>query len=76
MTDNNGVWVSWLEQDRIRLRYVSNDGTKGEALTVGLTSVNRSAGFPQMTRQGKSLVFAWTDDRKGFTIRTARMSTQ
>lgn len=76
MTDNNGAWVSWLEQDRIRLRYVSNDGTKGEALTVGLTSVNRSAGFPQMTRQGKSLVFAWTDDRKGFTIRTARMSTQ
>lgn len=74
MADSTGAWVSWMEEERIRLVYVSADGSKGEAMTVALSSIDRSSGFPRMAIRGNRLVFAWTDNRKGKTIKTSTMA--
>jgi hypothetical protein len=62
--------VSWMEGTLIRARKVHSDGTKEEPITIASSSESRSSGFPQMTRWGDQLLFAWTDDQAK-TIRTA-----
>ena len=57
--------VSWLEQapkaTELRVRRVSPDGTRGEALTVADSSAARSSGFPRMVESRGEVLVAWRD---------------
>jgi hypothetical protein len=63
LTDGDAV-VSWVaggeDGAEIRYRRVSADGSGGAPLTIARIAASRSAGFPQLSRGGDGLVFAWT----------------
>ena len=67
--------VSWLEQTptgaALRVRRVSPDGTRGEALTVAASSAARSGGFPRMVASRGEVVLAWRDAAEPPRVRTA-----
>jgi len=67
--------VSWLEQTQkgteLRVRRVSPDGVRGEALTVADSSAARSSGFPRMVRLDDEVVLAWRDAAEPASVRTA-----
>ncbi len=65
--------VSWIEKEEIKAISVSKKGEKGKPLTISKISTKRSSGFPQMTREGNSLIFAWTADTDTARIKTARV---
>ena len=65
--------VSWMERAEIKLVKVHADGTKETSITIASSSESRSGGFPQMTKSGDQLFFAWTDD-KVKTIKIASVS--
>jgi hypothetical protein len=50
-----------MENDEIKLLSVSDKGKTGTIRSVAASSSKRAAGFPQLTRYGNKLVFAWTD---------------
>ncbi|HZY80328.1 MAG TPA: sialidase family protein [Cyclobacteriaceae bacterium] len=52
--------VSWIENDSIQVAKVSSNG-RGSARAVSRISTSRASGFPQMTKVGERLIFAWTD---------------
>lgn len=52
--------VSWIENDSIQVAVVDAKGVHWRAAVAGISS-ERSSGFPQMTKRGDDLVFAWTD---------------
>ena len=62
--DDNACMVSWMEDGNIKVVKVNADGSKGSSITIAASSEARSSGFPQMTRAGKELIFAWTDDKE------------
>jgi hypothetical protein len=64
MIDNKSVLVSWMEGTKIKATKVYSDGRMESSLTIASTSESRSSGFPQMTKSGNRLIFAWTDDRE------------
>lgn len=64
MLDEKSAMVSWMEGEMIKAARVYNDGKKDPSLTIASSSESRSSGFPQMTRSGKSLIFAWTDNKE------------
>jgi hypothetical protein len=66
--------VSWMEGPVIKAGKVYIDGKKDSSFVVASTSESRSSGFPQMTRAGKSIIFAWTDD-KSKSIKIASLYT-
>lgn len=59
--------VCWLEKvsggGEVRVRRMRPNGKNDAAITVSVSGVARSNGFPQMTRAGDTLVFAWTSSR-------------
>ena len=67
--------VSWLEQAQrgteLRVRSVSPDGTRGEALAVADASSARSSGFPRMVASGSEVIVAWRDAAEPPNVRTA-----
>jgi hypothetical protein len=67
--------VSWLERvpdgGEIRVRRISSDGRRGQAVTIAKTSAERASGFPHMARQGDRIVFAWTQPGTPSRVRTA-----
>lgn len=67
--------VSWMEGSVIKAAKVYNDGKKDSSFVVASTSESRSSGFPQMTKAGNLMIFAWTDDKKK-TIRVASLSIE
>ncbi len=73
MLDDKSAMVSWMEGAVIKAVKVYKDGKKDAALIVASTSESRSSGFPQMTKSGNNLIFAWTDD-KNKTIKVAKLS--
>jgi len=73
LMNDSAAYVSWMEKDEIKIRRVTDIGIKEKALTIAHTTQKRSAGFPQMTKDGNSLVFAWTDDSDSLQIKTARV---
>jgi hypothetical protein len=73
MLDANAAMVSWMEGSEIKVVKVSQDGSKGEAVSISSSSEGRSSGFPQMTKSGNNLIFAWTDDREK-VIKTASLT--
>ncbi len=72
MLDKETAMVSWMEGSTIKAMKVHNDGTKEQPVVVAESSDARSSGFPQMTKAGDQLIFAWTDS-KAKTIKLASL---
>jgi hypothetical protein len=62
MLDENTAVVSWMEGEIILAVKVYADGKKETPVVIAITSEKRSSGFPQMTKAGDKILFAWTDD--------------
>ncbi len=62
MLDADNTMVSWMEGTDIKAVKVNRNGSKGTPVVVATSSESRSSGFPQMTKSGNELIFAWTDD--------------
>ena len=77
--ENGDAAVSWIGKNDtdgglLLWRTVSRTGSLGPLQKVTSISTRRNAGFPQMSRVGDRLLFAWTDVSEGRpTIRTARV---
>ncbi|MED5556118.1 MAG: sialidase family protein [Pseudomonadota bacterium] len=71
--------VSWMgesdpDEGTLLWRVISKEGRLGPLQKVTSISTRRNAGFPQMSRVGNGLLFAWTDTPRGAsTIQTARV---
>ncbi len=72
MLNEKTAMVSWMEGSAIKTLKVNADGTKGKPIIIATSSDSRSSGFPQMTKAGNKLIFAWTDS-KNKTIKLASM---
>jgi len=73
MLDSITSMVSWMEGADIKAVKVHADGTKENFITIAASSEKRSGGFPQITKTGNQIFFAWTDD-KSKTIRVASIN--
>jgi len=73
MLDDKTALVSWMEGSVIKAAKVHRDGIKEQPVTIGASSESRSSGFPQMTKSGNNIFFAWTDDKEK-TIKVARLT--
>ncbi len=63
MLNEKTAMISWMEGSTIKALKVNSDGTKGQAINIATSSDSRSSGFPQMTKAGNNLIFAWTDSK-------------
>ncbi len=72
MLDERSAMVSWMEGSVIKAARVYQDGKKEPSIIIASSSESRSSGFPQMTKSGSNLFFAWTDD-KDKTIKVATL---
>ena len=72
MLDSTTAMVSWMEGAVIKAAKVYSKGIKEQSVIIGQSSESRAGGFPQMTKSGENIVFAWTDD-KTRSIKTARL---
>ncbi len=75
MLDANNAAVSWMEGAAIKAAKVNRDGAKEKSFTIASSSDARSSGFPQLTKSGDQLIFAWTDD-KDKIIKTASVDVR
>ena len=64
MIDSVTAIVSWMEGGSIKAAKVYTNGRKENSFLIASSSDKRSSGFPQMTRSGNRIVFAWTDDKE------------
>lgn len=62
--DDKTAMVSWMEGSAIKAARIHADGKKEPSFTIASTSETRSSGFPQMTKSGNRVFFAWTDDKE------------
>ncbi|MCF1749478.1 exo-alpha-sialidase [Mariniradius sediminis] len=62
LDDKGKAWVAWMEEGAIYLRWVGQDGKKGDPMLVSVSSGKRGSGFPQLTAMAEGLMLAWTDD--------------
>jgi hypothetical protein len=66
--------VCWMEEGKILARTVNSSGKMGIPIQVAASSEKRSSGFPQMTKNGDTLWFAWTDDSQELRkVKVAKM---
>ncbi len=75
MVDKNTAMVSWMEGSAVKAVKIKSDGTRESSIMIASSSKSRSSGFPQMTKSGNKLIFAWTDDNMKI-IRIASLSTK
>jgi len=73
LMEDSSAWVSWIEKEEIRIIRVTENGKAGKPITISKVSKKRTSGFPQMTKDGDSLIFAWTDDTDSLRVKTARI---
>lgn len=71
MLDENSAMVSWMEGAEIKVVKVNKNGKKETSISIASSAESRSSGFPQMTRAGDKLIFAWTDP----TAKTIKVSS-
>lgn len=62
MIEKDKAMVCWMDEGKILVRSVDSSGRLGNPIQVATSSDKRSSGFPQMTKNGNTLWFAWTDD--------------
>ena len=72
MLDEKNAIVSWMEGAIIKAVKVYSDGRKESSIIISSSSEARSSGFPQMTKSGNKIIFAWTDDKEK-TIKVASL---
>ncbi len=63
LIDDKTAMVSWMEGATIKAAKIHADGTKEPSITIASSSESRSSGFPQMTKSGNRIIFAWTDEQ-------------
>lgn len=73
LLDEERAVVSWMEGSAIKACIIHRNGKKDLTWEIANSSVARSSGFPQMTKTGDQLLFAWTDDIEK-TIKVASVS--
>ena len=73
LLDSQTAMVSWMEGAVIKAAKVHSDGRKELSTIIAESSASRSSGFPQMTRSGNTMIFAWTDDFSK-SIKVARLA--
>ncbi len=73
MLDEKSAMVSWMEGAVIKAARVYKDGKKDSSIVIASSSESRSSGFPQMTKAGNNIIFAWSDD-KDKTIKVAKLA--
>jgi hypothetical protein len=64
MLDQKAAMVSWIEGAVIKAARIFSGGTKDSSIIIASSSESRSSGFPQMTKSGDKMIFAWTDDKE------------
>jgi hypothetical protein len=64
LIDEKTAMITWMEGPSIKAAKVHADGTKDSSLTIVTSSESRSSGFPQMTRAGNKIMFAYTDNKE------------
>ena len=64
MLDKKTAMVSWMEGSVIKAAKVYSTGKKDPSLIIASSSESRSSGFPQMTKSGNQIIFAWTDNKE------------
>jgi hypothetical protein len=62
LIEKDKAMVCWMEEGKILVRSVDSSGRLGNPVQVAASSDKRSSGFPQMTKNGNTVWFAWTDD--------------
>ena len=73
MLDDKSAMVSWMEGSIIKATKVYSDGKKESSIIIASSAESRSSGFPQMTKSGSNLIFAWTDEKEK-TIKVTSLS--
>ena len=73
MLDEKRAMVSWMEGSVIKATKVYSDGKKESSTVIASSAESRSSGFPQMTKSGNNLIFAWTDEKEK-AIKVASLS--
>ena len=73
LLDEKTAMVSWMEEAVIKAVRVYSDGRKDSSMIIATSSQARASGFPQMTKSGNNLVFAFTDE-KVKTIKVAMLT--
>jgi hypothetical protein len=76
LVDSDRAIVSWLQggSGQLASKMIHRDGTLSSVIAVAPMEVHRNAGFPQMTKQGDTLIFAWTDTSGELSqVRSARV---
>ena len=63
MLNEESAMISWMEGTTIKALKINTDGTKGKPIIIAESSDSRTSGFPQMTKAGNKLIFAWTDSQ-------------
>lgn len=75
LLEDGSALVLWIESQprdaRILARRVMPDGTRSEPLTIAETSAKRSSGYPRMVRDGRRVIFAWTEVGNPSRVRVA-----
>ena len=65
LLDDGSAVASWVEyadkRGQFRLRRIEPSGMKSPAINVAGVEGSSSSGFPRMARQGRELVFMWTE---------------
>lgn len=64
MLNENTAMISWMEGSTIKALKINTDGTRGKPIIIAESSDSRTSGFPQMTKAGNQLIFAWTDSKE------------
>lgn len=75
MLNEKSAMISWMEGSTIKALKINADGSKGKTITIAESSDSRASGFPQMTKAGNKLIFAWTDNKEK-TIKLASLQLQ
>ena len=81
LLDDGSAVATYVEfadkKGQFRMRRIESSGMKSPAVNVAGVEGSSSSGFPRMARQGKDLVFAWTesavkaDNSSTFQVQTA-----
>jgi hypothetical protein len=64
MLNEKTAMISWMEGSTIKALKINADGTKDKPIIIAESSDSRTSGFPQMTKSGNQLIFAWTDSKE------------
>lgn len=75
LDDRGEAIVIWLDMGSmsgvIMARRIAPDGRQGPSIRLTRSSINRSSGFPRLTRLGDRFLLVWTEDEPMLRIRAS-----